>query len=386
MDEMSTSTSVKQREYGFNGGVPHSCAVRIPDENSVSQMPHHHHASKISNVDETKVYCHPQNCIRNGDACHLIPRNNCNDYRLYEYKQEWRSSYQQALDARNRSASCPRYPTPVPAFAMTHRRPSVLERAPLTEIPSSSQLQHIDMNRSDSIPLHETFNKNMKRSLEGTESCTLSSPHPHTSPPTTSISQKENKRPKSSNKEQALQVHDFERADFSKLKMLCDAIDFQVKKDRITGCSCPRSRCIKLYCECFQSGTKCTSSCRCKKCKNTDAESGPDGARTKAINKILSRNPQAFDKDKPQLDRGRNIGIVCRCVKSQCLKLYCDCFQRGNICGPYCMCLNCLNTEKESGEKGKRTLAAIKCLERKPDAFQKKKKEVGSGCSCKNSR
>ena len=41
--------------------------------------------------------------------------------------------------------------------------------------------------------------------------------------------------------------------------------------------------------------------------------------------------------------------------------------------------------ESESGVNGKRTLARKLCLQRKPDAFVKKKKEVGS-CSCRNSR
>lgn len=372
MSEMSKMTAVKQQEHDFDGGVPVMFTSRIPDENSVAQMPHHF-ASTKSNTDEN-FYFHPNNCIHNGEPSHFIARNKYNNYQFHQYRRESINS-NQAFGVRNIS-SCP-YPAP---FGMIHRRPLVFDRSPLTEIPSSSHSQHLEKKNSHSISQHKTLKESMKRNRE--ERGLSSSPPRH--PLIKTAYQKENKRPKSSHEEKKL--HDFDRADFSKLKILCEAIDFQLKKDKVTGCSCPRSRCIKLYCECFQSGKKCTSSCRCKKCKNTDAESGPDGDRTKAINKILSRNPQAFDKDKPQLDRGKNIGIVCRCVKSQCLKLYCDCFQSGKICGQYCMCVNCLNSEKESGAKGKRTLAAMKCLERKPGAFQKKKKEIGSGCSCKNSR
>ena len=33
----------------------------------------------------------------------------------------------------------------------------------------------------------------------------------------------------------------------------------------------------------------------------------------------------------------------CRCKKSQCLKLYCECFLRGSVCSPTCKCEQCLN-------------------------------------------
>ncbi len=201
--------------------------------------------------------------------------------------------------------------------------------------------------------------------------------------------EKENKRPKttpSSNNETPLDI-------------LCEAVTIAISKqkkaavkvmeslDRSKSCSCPRSRCIKLYCECFQDGRMCSDKCSCKKCKNTKEESGPNGLRTVAMQNILLRNPFAFHKDKKNIPvpPPSHEGIVCRCVKSQCLKLYCDCFQSGQVCGSFCLCVNCLNTHNESGVNGKRTLARKSCLERKPDAFVKKKKEVGS-CSCRNSR
>jgi hypothetical protein len=38
-------------------------------------------------------------------------------------------------------------------------------------------------------------------------------------------------------------------------------------------CNCKKSNCLKKYCECYNSGLKCTSSCKCEECKNTeDAE------------------------------------------------------------------------------------------------------------------
>lgn len=153
-------------------------------------------------------------------------------------------------------------------------------------------------------------------------------------------------------------------------------------------CSCPRSQCIKLYCDCFQAGKFCSAKCSCKSCKNLASENGPGGLRTRAIQNILSRNPFAFHKDKDIMEKlnNRAPGINCRCVKSQCLKLYCDCFQAGEVCGENCLCIKCMNTIAESGDYGKRTVARAVCLSRNPDAFKKKVKKTGEGCSCKNSK
>ena len=33
----------------------------------------------------------------------------------------------------------------------------------------------------------------------------------------------------------------------------------------------------------------------------------------------------------------------CNCEKSQCLKLYCECFARNELCTKYCNCRDCKN-------------------------------------------
>jgi len=75
----------------------------------------------------------------------------------------------------------------------------------------------------------------------------------------------------------------------------------------------------------------------------------------------------------------------CNCKRSQCLKLYCECFANGGFCLPGCQCYNCLNTEREA-DTVEATRAAI--LAKNPRAFTDK--VVGDahkkGCRCKRSK
>lgn len=83
----------------------------------------------------------------------------------------------------------------------------------------------------------------------------------------------------------------------------------------------------------------------------------------------------------------------CNCTKSQCLKLYCDCFANGEFCY-LCNCMNCYNNIQNEEHRQR----AIKnCLERNPYAFRPKigkaKDNSGEmairkhtkGCNCKRS-
>lgn len=82
----------------------------------------------------------------------------------------------------------------------------------------------------------------------------------------------------------------------------------------------------------------------------------------------------------------------CNCTKSQCLKLYCDCFANGEFCH---MC-NCNNCSNNLGNEEERQRAIKSCLERNPNAFRPKigkGRDIGEdivrrhtkGCNCKRS-
>jgi len=112
-------------------------------------------------------------------------------------------------------------------------------------------------------------------------------------------------------------------------------------------CTCKKSRCLKMYCDCFAAKVFCSGNCTCLDCYNAASSVV---VRDHAIANILKRKPFAFTMYSKAV--GKNIAAEeleaapgCNCKKTRCLKKYCICFNGGSFCSDSCKCTMCENAE-----------------------------------------
>ncbi|CAM8986135.1 unnamed protein product [Rhodiola kirilowii] len=119
-------------------------------------------------------------------------------------------------------------------------------------------------------------------------------------------------------------------------------------------CNCKKSKCLKLYCECFAAGVYCIGTCACQDCFNKPIHEETVLSTRKQIE---SRNPLAFapkvirtsDSIPDVKDEVMNTPASarhkrgCNCKKSSCQKKYCECYQGGVGCSINCRCETCKN-------------------------------------------
>lgn len=126
-------------------------------------------------------------------------------------------------------------------------------------------------------------------------------------------------------------------------------------KPVVLGCKCKKTKCLKLYCECFAAKSFCKDTCSCTECLNRE-EKNNNKERNIAIHSFLVKNQPTVFKPEENLfyfknDEVNNAVSVdklkkgCNCRKSHCLKKYCECFEAKRKCDIFCKCEDCRNME-----------------------------------------
>ena len=96
------------------------------------------------------------------------------------------------------------------------------------------------------------------------------------------------------------------------------------------GCNCKKTRCLRMYCECFLNHTLCGPECNCEGCHNTADN----------IEEINSTMVKVGKKYSARTLPG------CNCHKTSCQRNYCSCYKNGLGCSDLCQCVDCKNKKQ----------------------------------------
>eukprot|EP01033_Poteriospumella_lacustris_P010919 gene10919-7767_t len=121
------------------------------------------------------------------------------------------------------------------------------------------------------------------------------------------------------------------------------------------ACNCKKSKCLKMYCDCFRLSEYCKASCNCVECCNIEKF---EHVRLAARKAIQDRNPEAF---KPRVKEEMKEHLTgCHCRKSACLKKYCECYTGKVPCSSRCRCVDCQNVPQLYAKSGGGALTGAK--------------------------
>ncbi|OAY79494.1 CRC domain-containing protein TSO1 [Ananas comosus] len=152
-------------------------------------------------------------------------------------------------------------------------------------------------------------------------------------------------------------------------------------------CSCKKSKCLKLYCECFVAGIYCSEPCACQGCLNRPIH---EEIVLSTRKQIEARNPLAFAPKIIQTSGdGQEIGENsnktpasarhkrgCNCKKSNCQKKYCECYQASVGCSINCRCEGCRNAFGTKNGIVPIVIEEIKHGKQEKDAWEKEMEEL----------
>ena len=112
--------------------------------------------------------------------------------------------------------------------------------------------------------------------------------------------------------------------------------------NKLSKCTCKKSFCLRLYCDCFSKKMLCGPECSCVGCYNNTTNFE---FRESIMKDTVDKNPLAFASKYKNIKGDNKIlhSRGCNCSKTNCLKKYCECFNAKTGCTRLCRCTNCKN-------------------------------------------